>query len=172
MIESIKTYAILGLAILVLVLTSATVGYRRLYHATSLSLDTQNEAIKSQNKQAETLLALRTTERDALQSKLDAKAKAQEKTDEQGKDQIADDSKRTADAPVPVRVRNVGCNARRSGGSTAGQGAAPAADRAGDASAPGGVLAQPAAELFKRDQDGVEKLQLAFNSCRARLVKE
>jgi hypothetical protein len=167
-----KNYALLALAILVVVLASATMGYRKLYKASDLALQTQNSAIKAQNKQAETLLALRTTERDALQIKLDAKAKAQEKTDEAGKNQITADSKRTAADPVPVRVRYVGCDARRSGGSPAGQGTAPAAAGGGDADTSGGVLASPAAELFKRDQDAVEALQLAFNSCRARVVKE
>lgn len=170
--DVIKNYALLVLVVLALLLTSAVVGYRRLYLASSHALAVQNEAIKAQNKQAETLLKLRTTERDALQFKLDTAAKAQEKTDEAGKKQIADDSKRDAAAPVPVRVRNLSCDARRSGGSPAGKGAAPTADRGGDASAPSGVLAPAASELFKRDQDAVEALQLAFNSCRARVVKE
>lgn len=167
---SLKNYALAGLIALCAVLFLGAYEYRRMFKATDFALKTQNEAIKAQNKTAEDTLKRLTTERDALQKTLDTKAAAQEKTDEKGKAAVAADSAR--DASVPVRVRYVSVPSGCGGGSPAGGAAAPAQDRPGDAGTTSGVLAPAAQKQFGSAVDDIETLQLAYNSCRARVVKE
>lgn len=167
-LTDLKAILIYILAALVLVLGLSTWEYRRMFKATDFALTMQNAAIKRQNEAAADLLKKRTSERDALQAQLDKRAAAQRKTDDQGKAQITSDSKR--DAATPVRVHYVSRDAGGGGGCPASGAAAAAQLGGGDASAAGGVLAPEAAELFKRDQDAVERLQLAFNSCRATVM--
>lgn len=168
--DTAKNYVILGLMLLVAVLSISTGYYQKQASQAKQTLELQNGLIENQNRQAQDLLDTRTKERDLLQAKLDSAARAQENEDEGGKAQIKVDSRRDADAPVRVRYVTRACGP--SGGSAASKGTASAPDRAGDASAASGVLEGTAAELFKRDIDAVETLQLAFNSCRKRLLKE
>lgn len=168
--DAIKNYVILGMAMLIAVLSISTGYYQKQASQAKLTLSVQNGLIENQNQQAEALLKTRTAERDALQAKINADARNQENVDEAGKAQITLDSRHSAESPVRVRYVTRACGSR--GGDAPGKGSAPAADRPGDAGEAGGVLAPPAAELFKRDQDAVEMLQLAYNSCRARVVKK
>ena len=167
--DTVKNYLILSMTMLIVVLGIATGYYQKQASQAKLTLSIQSDLIKEQNRQSQELLTTRTKERDTLQAKIDAAARNQENIDEAGKAQIASDTRRDAESPVRVRYVTRACGS--SGGSAPGQGSPAAADRAGDAGAASGVLAPPAAELFKRDQDAVEKLQLAYNSCRARVVK-
>lgn len=167
--DTLKTYALFGLAALCVVLGLSTCAYRTQFKATSHALDVQNKAIEAQKAQAAQELAAARAEVAAKQKQLDERASAQEKTDAQATNAIAADSRR--DAAEPTRVRYItryarGCDPRAGGGATPDAGAGAAA--AGEAN---GVLAPKAEELARRDRDAVEALQAAFNSCKATWTK-
>ena len=167
MVPDLRNYALMALALLVVVLGLSTWEYRRMFKATDFALALQNNAIKAQNTAAEQLLKKRTAERDALQKKLDERAAAQEKTDEKAVGQINADDKQQRAVPVRVRVLNYTCDAGSRGGGAPGEATATAGAGAEDAGAAGGVLAKEADELIKRDINAIETLQAAFNSCKA-----
>jgi hypothetical protein len=170
MLETIKTYAI-GVLLLVCVALGAAVDH---YHGAAakaeLALATQNAQVKAQNLVAAQTLKTLTEQRDSLQIDLNARAAAQKEADEKAQAQIAADSKRDAATPVAVRVRYVTRDAGNCGGGSPGSAAASAPTGGGDTDSASGVLAPTAAGLFKRDQDAVEMLQAAFNSCKTRLT--
>lgn len=167
--DFVKNYVMLGMAILIAVLGLAAFEYKRLYKATDFALKTQNAAIESQKKTAKDTMDRLTKERDDAQTALNTRAAAQEKEDGSATKAIATDTARAATAPV--RVRYVSVPARCGGGSPADNPAPDAQAGAGDAGAASGVLAPAAAELFKRDQDAIETLQAAFNSCKSTWTK-
>lgn len=167
--DTLKTYALLVLAVLCVVLGLSTCAYRTQFKATSHALDVQNKAIEAQKAQAEQELKAARAEVKTKQDELNKRAAAQEKTDAQATTAIAADSRR--DAAEPTRVRYItryarGCDPRPGGGAAPDAGAG--ATAAGEAD---GVLAPAAEELARRDRDAVEALQAAFNSCKATWTK-
>lgn len=168
-LTDLKAILIYILAALVLVLGLSTWQYRRMFKATDFALTTQNAAIKAQNKAAADLLDRRTAERDALQTQLNARAAAQEKTDEKAVGQIAADDKRQRAAPVRVRVHDCTRDARSGGGRAAGQATAAAGLGAADAGPASGVLPEAAAGRFADAVKEIETMSAAYASCRAEL---
>lgn len=165
-LPDLRTIALYVLAGLVLVLGLSTWQYRRMFKATDFALAVQNNAITAQNLAADRLLKTRTAERDALQTQLNARAAAQEKTDEKAVDQIAADDKRQRVAPVRVRVHNCTRDDGPSGGGAPGSPAAAAKAGAGDADASSGVLPEAAARRFADALKEVETMSAAFSSCK------
>lgn len=166
-ISAVKNYALIGMAAAIAALSLSTWEYRRVFKATDFALKTQNTAIENQNNAAQQKLKELTAERNALQKEKNDRAEAQEKTDAKGSAKIiADDRAHTA----PVSVRYITRYARSCGNSSPGEGTRPAADSGGNAEAPSGVLAPEADRRFKLSISEIEKLQLAFNSCKSMLI--
>lgn len=163
----LKAILIYILAALVVVMGLSTWQYRRMFKATDFALTTQNAAIKAQNKSADDLLKQRTAERDALQTQLNTRAAAQEKTDEKAVGQIDADDKRQRASPVRVRVHDCTRDAGPRGGGAPGGAAASPEARAGDTGAASGVLPEAAARRFADALKEVETLSAAFGSCKA-----
>lgn len=162
-LDTAKTYAIVGLGAACLGLSISTWVYHELYVTTDQALERQNEAIEAQNEAAEKRYKQLKTEADSLQRSYNALQKRLENQGEQGTTQIASDSKRDV---APVVVRYVSRPARCGGGGPTGS-ASPAPEAgAGPAGETSGVLAPAAEELTRRDRDAVEALQLAFNLCK------
>lgn len=171
-LTDLKAIAIYLLAALVVVLGLTAWQYKRMYKATDLALSIQNTAILAQNLAAQQKLKDRTAERDALQEKLDARAKAQGKTDEQAVDKIASDDKLQRAAPVRVSVHNCTRDAGSGGGRPAGDAARPAGARAEDTGSASGVLPEENSRRLADALTEVETLSAAFSSCRATLIPE
>lgn len=165
-LTDLRAILIYILAALVLVLGLSTWQYRRMFKATDFALTTQNAAIDRQNKAADDLLKKRTAERDALQTQLNTRAAAQEKTDEKAVGQIAADDVRQRAAPVRVRVHNCARDAGSGSGGAPGGAAAAAGPRAEDAGAASGVLSKAAARRFADAVKEVETMSAAFASCK------
>ncbi|WP_027729958.1 hypothetical protein ABL850_15520 [Variovorax paradoxus] len=172
MVPDLRNYALMALALLVVVLGLSTWEYRRMFKATDFALALQNNAIKAQNTAAEQLLKKRTTERDALQMKLDERAAAQEKTDEKAVAQIGADDKQQRAAPVRVRVLNCTRDAGSSGGRAPGEATAAAGAGAEDSGAASGVLSKAGARRLADALTEIEMMSAAYSSCRANLLIE
>lgn len=162
-LDTAKTYAIIGLGILCAGLSVSTWVYHELYVTTNQALERQNDAIEAQNEAAEKKYKQLKTEADALQRSYDALEKRLEKQSEQGTTQIAADSKHDV---APVVVRYISRSARCSGRGAQGSQTAASQAGTGPADVSSGVLAPEAEELTRRDRDAVERLQLAFNLCK------
>lgn len=155
--------------IVVLVLTLSTLFYRKEYQSVTLKYQAQSGQIEARNKEAADKLRILTAERDQLQKQLNDQAKAQNEADQKAASQIAADTRAAAAAPVVVRyVRQAGGCGR----GPAGRAATSAQPGAADASSTSGVLAPEAARRFNSAVNDIETLQLAYNSCRTRLVPE
>ena len=163
MIADLKLWAIVGLSAFCVFLGVSTWSYRTLYKSTDKALQTQNKAIEAQNNQAQEKFKLLKANADRLQGEKNTLAVQLEKDGEKGTVQISADSKRDT---APVVVRYVTRYARSCGGGSSGGPTALAEAGAGPAGEASGILAPEVAELFRRDQDGVEQLQLAFNLCK------
>lgn len=162
-------YIIAALAVALVIATLATFGYRKLYKATASSLDMLKSEVKRTNEEAARKLKLMTEAKDAVELRWKSLADAQEKRDETGTKQIALDS--AVDRTRPVRVL-VACPTGSSSQRRPAEATAHTKDSAGSADMLGGVLAPQAQQLVIGDRDAVERLQLAFNSCVAKLKGE
>jgi len=167
MLETVKTYALLGLAIGCVTLSLSTCEYRRQYKSTALALDVQNKAIDAQNKEAERVLKSRTAERDALQKQINETAEAQEKKDVATRKVLAQAALDAEREPTVIRVRVPAGNAGCSGGGGASKAGAATGAGAPDPYAFTGLLAPEAERRFKSAVTEIETLQAAFNSCKA-----
>lgn len=165
-LSTIQKVVILALAVLCLVLMAATWSYRGLWKATSLSLQTQNSAIKSQAALYEKQIAAAKQETIDKQKVIDERAKAQEKTDEDHRKAIAAITA-ADDKRVSVSVRAQPCVARPASPGPATKEPADAQSGSGDSGTTSGVLGLQAEALFKRDRDDIERLQSAVNSCQS-----
>lgn len=157
MVEKLEEIGLIIAIVLAALLGLAAFEYHRLYAATALALQTQNQAIEAQKTEAAKELAQATAE-------VNTQAENQKAIDDQT---IADlQAAATAAASAPVRVRYVSTNAGCGGASpkagSAGAGAA-------DANASTGVLAPAAQQQFDGAVAAIETLQAAFNSCKATL---
>lgn len=167
-LSALQKYLILGLVVLCGVLIASTWSYRSMYKAKSFALDTQNQAIKQQNEMAERKLKDMTAERDALQTKYDTAKAEQEKKDEAFNKALA--AMRVAIDGTPVRVRVASCDARSSGGGSAG-GVRPAAASGGAAQGSAtGLLPAENSRRLNLALIEVEELSRDFNSCQAALL--
>jgi hypothetical protein len=164
----LKDIGLIGLALLVITLGATAWGWRAEVKVANSKLAILNASVKQQNRDAATLLATRTRERDELQAKVDAAAAAQEKVDETAQQKIADLQRRLGSSDVRVRVAAGTC--RPSSGSAQGKAARGAETGQGDATPGSGLLP---AENTRRLADAVaemETVSAAYASCRARLL--
>ena len=163
MIESVKSWGLLALAALCVALSLSTCEYKRQFEATDFALTKKNEAIKEQNDEAARQLAAATAKFEQSEKDRKAAEEAQRNANGAMEKQLADLRRSTADQPV--RVRCTPSPSRPSGDNAVPK--ATGAQPAGDADVPvsAGVLDPAAAQLFARDADAIEHLQLAFNAC-------
>lgn len=167
----LRNYLLLALVALAGVLGLSTWHYRAMANTSGLALQVQNAAVVATNAAAARLLEQRTKERDALQSQLNARAAAQEKTDAKAVTQIAADDRRQRSAPVVVRVRDCTRDAGSGGGGTAGAAAAGTEAGAADAGTASGVLSEVGAGRLADALTAIEKGAAAYASCKADLFR-
>ena len=157
------------IATLVLMLALAwLVGYQSGKESAGKDLARLQGMIEQQADQAGQTLARLTAERDEKQAKLDKQAEDQEKKDADAKAEI--DRLAGELESRPVRVRIVTSPAGSCSGGAAGDAAASAEDRAGDAGTADGVLPAENTRRLSAALSEVEILSAAYSSCRARLM--
>ena len=163
----LRNYLLLALVALAGVLGLSTWHYRGQAKTAGLALQVQNAAVVATNRAAAQLLEQRTEELDALQSQLNARAAAQEKTDATAVTKIAADDRRQRSAPVVVRVRDCASDAGGSGRGAAGAAAAGTDARAADAGTASGVLSEAGAGRLADALTAIERMGAAYASCKA-----
>ena len=124
--------------------------------------------VEQQNQQAERKLAELTAQRDIKQAALNKAAADQERKDADAKAEI--DRLAGELESRPVRVRIVTSPAGSCSGGAAGDAAASAEDRAGDAGTADGVLPPENTRRLSAALTEIETLSAAYSSCRARLM--
>ena len=154
------------IATLLLMLAMAwLVGYQGGKESAGKDLARLQGMIEQQADQAEHTLARLTAERDKKQARLDRLAADQEKKDADAKAEIERLAGELRDRPVRVRVVAGSCS-----GSTAGDPAARAEDRSGDAGTADGVLPPENSRRLGAALTEIETLSAAYSSCRAMLT--
>ena len=123
--------------------------------------------VEQQNQQAEQKLAELTAQRDIKQAALNKAAADQERKDADAKAEIERLAGELRDRPVRVRVVAQAGDCSRG---AAGDAAARAEDRAGDAGTADGVLPAENTRRLSAALSEVEILSAAYSSCRARLM--
>ena len=123
--------------------------------------------IEQQAEEAEQTLERLTAERDKKQAALNKAAADQERKDADAKAEIERLAGELRDRPVRVRVVAQAGDCSRG---AAGDAAASAEDRAGDAGTADGVLPAENTRRLSAALSEVEILSAAYSSCRARLM--
>lgn len=168
--EKVKTLAILGLTVWVVMLGISSYTYRKMNAASEYALEVQAKAIADQNAQATAKYAALKEHAERVSQELEDRARAQEKIDELAKDRNAAGDAAMRAAPVSVRYVTKSCGP--SGGSTSG--AKAATPKSGDDDVPTtlGVLPPAGARRLADTLKEIENLNAAYASCRATLLKE
>lgn len=123
--------------------------------------------VEQQNQQAERKLAELTAQRDMKQAALNKAAADQERKDADARAEIDRLAGELRDRPVRVRIV---AQAGSCSGGAAGDAAARAEDRAGDAGTADGVLPAENTRRLGIALTEIETLSAAYSSCRARLM--
>ena len=156
------------IATLVLMLALAwLVGYQSGKESAGKDLARLQGMIEQQADQAEQTLARLTAERDKKQAAMNKAAADQERKDADAKAEIERLAGELRDRPVRVRVVAQAGDCSRG---AAGDAAARAEDRAGDAGTADGVLPAENTRRLSAALSEVEILSAAYSSCRARLM--
>lgn len=157
------------IATLVLMLALAwLVGYQSGKESAGKDLARLQGMIEQQAEEAEQTLERLTAERDKKQAALNKAAADQERKDADAKAEI--DRLAGELESRPVRVRIVTSPAGSCSGGAAGDAAASAEDRAGDAGATDGVLPPENSRRLSAALTEIETLSAAYSSCRSRLI--
>lgn len=165
--DTLKTYALLALGVLVVILGISTTQYRRMYHATATAYTTLNESVVRQNREATDLYEQLKGQYDKRKLDLDA-ALDQNRKDKNAYDLEMEKLRgELAARPTVYRVRLVPGSCGASGGSTtagasAGAGASPQTDPATT-----GLLDPEVGRRLDALKLDMESLQGDFNVCRA-----
>lgn len=144
------------------------VGYQSGKESAGKDLARLQGMIEQQAEEAEQTLERLTAERDKKQAALNKAAADQERKDADAKAEI--DRLAGELESRPVRVRIVTSPAGSCSGGAAGDAAASAEDRAGDAGTADGVLPAENTRRLSAALSEVEILSAAYSSCRARLM--
>lgn len=144
------------------------VGYQSGKESAGKDLARLRGQIEQQADQAGQTLARLTAERDKKQARLDRLAADQERKDADAKAEI--DRLAGELESRPVRVRIVTSPAGSCSGGAAGDAAASAEDRAGDAGTADGVLPAENTRRLSAALTEIETLSAAYSSCRSRLI--
>ena len=156
------------IATLVLMLALAwLVGYQSGKESAGKDLARLQGKIEQQAEQAEQTLERLTAERDKKQAAMNKAAADQERKDADAKAEIERLAGELRDRPVRVRVVAQAGDCSRG---AAGDAAARAEDRAGDAGTADGVLPAENTRRLSAALSEVEILSAAYSSCRARLM--
>ena len=156
----------LAMVALVIGLGVTAAVYKNLYETTSLALNTVNDSIKAQNKEAARKLAELTAERDKKQAEINKAAKDQETKDAQAKSEIARLDAELRNRPVLVRIVASG----QGGGSPPSGTATSAQDSAGGEAETYGLLPPENTRRLNEALTEVEMLSAAYTSCRQRII--
>ena len=123
--------------------------------------------VEQQNQQAERKLAELTAQRDIKQAALNKAAADQERKDADAKAEIERLAGELRDRPVRVRVVAQAGDCSRG---AAGDAAARAEDRTGDAGTADGILPPENSRRLSAALTEIETLSAAYSSCRSRLI--
>ena len=156
------------IATLVLMLALAwLVGYQSGKESAGKDLARLQGMIEQQAEEAEQTLERLTAERDKKQAALNKAAADQERKDADAKAEIERLAGELRDRPVRVRVVAQAGDCSRG---AAGDAAARAEDRTGDAGTADGILPPENSRRLSAALSEVEILSAAYSSCRARLM--
>ena len=156
------------IATLVLMLALAClVGYQSGKESAGKDLARLQGMIEQQAEEAEQTLERLTAERDKKQAALNKAAADQERKDADAKAEIERLAGELRDRPVRVRVVAQAGDCSRG---AAGDAAARAEDRTGDAGTADGILPPENSRRLSAALTEIETLSAAYSSCRSRLI--